>query len=227
MTPLRHRFVLWFLSKQDPRWWIWWSRLSRTMRRSASDSQHDVLKDEVGKCPSLRWFSVCRRKGPWKASLDGILQKQKEQAKQLSVRITDAFRIPDGKQVKCHCRPFNVRPFNGIPGNKRRRTERTSDVKSTVQLMDQLVLFRARGLDCLSLDGSYAPLHPSSDGLSARAHGKKRGLLGGKLKRGDFRLILEKLLSKHRLLQKKDGACLRLIRSVCAHRSRWMVRGCL
>lgn len=45
--------------------------------------------------------------------------------------------------------------------------------------MDQLVLFRVHGLDCLSLDGSYALLHPSSDSLSARPHGK--------------RLILEKL----------------------------------
>lgn len=122
MTCLCHRFFLWFLSNQDPRWWIWWSRLSRTMRRSASDSQHDVLKDEVLKCPSLRWFSVCCRKVPEKhPSMEFC--KHKEQAKQLSVRITDAFGIPDGKQVKCHCRPFNVRPFNGIPGKKRRRTE--------------------------------------------------------------------------------------------------------
>lgn len=66
MTRLRHRFVLSFLSKQDPQCWIWLSRLSRTMRRSTSDSQHNVLKDEVRKCPSLRWFSVCCRKVPEK-----------------------------------------------------------------------------------------------------------------------------------------------------------------
>lgn len=109
-------------------------------------------------------------KGLKKISLDGILQKQRAEIKQLSVRITEAFRIPDGEWVKCHCHPVNVRPLMAFR-EKRRQTEQHK-VKSTVQLMDQLVLFHAYRLDYLSLNKFYGLTLLSTDDLSTWAHGK-------------------------------------------------------
>lgn len=64
---------------------------------------------------------------------------------------------------------------------------------------------------------------------TAFPHGLVEKALGSsveKLKRGDFRLILEKLKSKHGLLQNKDGACLRLIRiGMCKPRHSLSLRG--
>lgn len=73
----------------------------------------------------------------------------------------------------------------------------------------------AHRLDCLSLDSFYGLIHLSSDGLSAQADGKVRAPRW-KTETRCLETHLRKAASEHRLLQNKDGACLWLVRWVCA-----------